>query len=524
MIRLKNTSLGLLMRSLYKIIFFLSIASIGSAADIYSMVLRDCREVRGFIINVDDTKVYVLDEKGTQQALARQDIQNILIYKINESPIAKISTSAYLTENIRDVYVGDSATPALSGWPVGFLDNLILFLDYRGRIHILDQNQINKIRNSQTTYSDYQKTNVNSLSYSWGDLPLSCAHVDPTSASSVKPSRVLIDLIHVQDFLSTTEKSFDRYHNFESRTYFYARPYLFDRETRMGLGSLDTKDQLAYPSIFYFQWATGEPYATQSLGRIGFADYDESPSISNPFSFYSVVKSHLFHGTFLGNLSGISAGSSYYTNYRDAIDNKINTKVLSYSTYNYIALMGFDYLNYSFSFGTSHPIYFVNAKTYYREILASNVSPIFEIKYQNKFLTTGLVYQSSSYASNNVNDNEVSADPNISVIGQIKNFTFDAKLVRMNLMAALSESFRAGGSLILSQGHYNETMSGVVNDFKYNNTTAMAHVVWTFGQYISAHGYWTLYKSDQDVSTQTLVDHANGNSNSTTGGVLEFIF
>lgn len=505
------------------IAFFIDLST-SRAADLYSMVTNDCQIHSGLILGVNETSVQLLYQDGELKEVTKSKVKAILIYKASQKPVRNLKTNEKLNSLMKDVYLADQAKSVITGWPIGFIENLVVFFDIDGKTHLIDLNQIHKFRSSQWSQQTTLLANKTTDNPILGDLPITCSL--PTEIKKgILASQVLVDLIKIEELFSSLENGFEQIRSFEERTYFYAKPYLFDKRARMGFINIESVDQGFQNFPLYFQSSSGEPYRFQNFWKMGGGIFPESPSVSNPFSYYTEAKSHLFHGVFLGNLGSLSAGSPYYSTLGDLLIKKLNEKVIISSSYNYMALMGIDYESWSFSFGTYYPIFLINVKKEFREVLASNVSPIFRLRYMNQKIEASLVYAKTDIEkASGVNDYDILFNSDTSVVNQIDAFQMQAQLVKGNFSYQFDKTIKLSESLISLDGRYSEIYSGVPHSVGFHHLTSQTEAALSFGEYITVRAYMLSFLAKRDIQMKDYKDSNQTFDKIAYGSALEFVF
>lgn len=505
-------------------IYVLVLSSTGWSADLYSLVTKDCKVHSGLILSTQDQFVELLNQGGEIEPLSKNNIKAVLIYKGSQKPVHNIQMNERLLSLMKDVYLADQNNSVITGWPIGYIENLVVLFDVEGKTHLIDLNQILKFRHSNWVKDKILLANKSIDNPIIGELPINCSFAQE-SKKGVLASQVLVDLIKVEEFFSSLENGFEQIQSFEERTYFYAKPYLFDRKARMGFINIEPVDQGFQNFPLYFQSSNGEPYRFQNFWKLGGGFFPESPSVSNPFSYYTEAKSHLFHGVFLGNLGALAAGSTFYSNMSGMLIENLDQKVIVSSSYNYMALMGVDYENWSLSFGTYYPIYLINVKNQFREVLASNVSPIFRLRFMNQKFETSLVYAKTDITKNSgVNDRDIQFNSDTSVINQIDSFSMKAQLVKLNFAYQAHRTIKLAQSFIDLEGRYSEVYSGLPYSVGFQHLTSQSEVAFSFGEYITVRGYLVSFLAKRDINMKNYVEPNQKYDKMTYGSALEFVF
>ncbi len=505
------------------------------SAEIYTLVTNDCAVITGIFIFVDDENVELLTISGKSKKVKRDRLDYILIYNTHENPISKIYTDDILKSNMRIVNLGEDGIKQHIGWPVRFLDDLVLFYDVHGKTHIFDMYSISKIRPlRKEVKTENFSLNSEQLHFSLGDLSGHCSISQSSKRNLVLPLRVLGDKIRITEFLSNFSDGFEKIRSYEERTYLYAKPYLFEKNTRMGFHFYEPTDGINENSLsWYFRWSTGEPYRFQSYNVFGTQETPLGSNIEPQFLFSSELKSHIFHGAFVGNLRALPAGTEFFTplfsnltfeNIPDIGTNFESGRIRAISSLNYLAFMGLDWGHFSFSFGNYYPIFLLQAKNEYREILASQASPIFRLRYIKKNWDVFALFSMTDYQSKSLNDYQISISDTVSVEEIVNRFDFKTYFIRGGINIFLSEYFQVGLDSLVWIGEYNEKLeSGEDQSFTFNKFNTTAYVKNTFGEYVSVKGFVKTFIDRYEVDLGTVNETTEGNQ-VVYGGVFELIF
>ncbi len=495
------------------------------AADLYTLIDDNCRNYSGLILSVQEDSLQLLSQEGVLVGLNKSKIKAVLIYKSLQNPIHNVKITSEIESTLKNIYLSDKNQSLLIGWPVGFIENLVIIFDIEGKTHLIDLNQIIKFREAHLDPSRSLLQNKSIDLLAIGDLPIECT-IPSDSRKGALPSQVLVDLIRVQEFFSSMENSFEQIKSFEERTYFYARPYLFEKHSRMGFINIQGDDQGFQNFPIYYQSSSGEPYRFQNFWKMGGGFFLESPSVSNPFSYYTEAKSHLFHGVFLGNLGALPAGSSYYNNLSGILIPDLKEKVIVSASYNYMAMMGLDYGAWSFSFGTFYPTYMINVYQQFREVLASSVSPIFRLRYMSRNLETSIVYSKTNIKKNSgVTDYDIKLNLESSDLSQMESFKMNTNLLKINFSYQLFPTLKFSESLIILNGKYSELYNKFSGSVGFQHLTNLLELAFSFGEYITVRGYMVSFMSKKKINFIDYNENSQREQNHISyGSALEFVF
>lgn len=377
------------------IIFILTPVKTSFAYELHTFIDNDSQFITGLILEIENDTLTILDTDSNLKKLNKPDIQHILTYKILENPIQNLRIDENLALYLKDVYISDYNKPSFTALPIQMIGNIVIFFGITGKIHVYELSKIVKLRPFE-----YRKNktislnNYNSLHFNIGDVPVINKKLKD-KAGGIYPTKILSDKIKIYEFLSKYQEGFFKIHNFQERTFFYAKPFLFDQRLKAGnFFVIQENEFLDFKKSFnpYIQWSSGTSYGFQNKTAIGGMYSEWTPELLPFRSIQSEIKSHFFNTIFIGNFNYISlpVGSEYYTQQKtlnnlftnsegpyDIVKNNLKVDYDPYITtqLNYLLLLGCDYGPFSLSTGIYYPIYAVRIEDHFREILASNTSP-----------------------------------------------------------------------------------------------------------------------------------------------------
>ncbi|MDY6934197.1 MAG: hypothetical protein SVZ03_08235 [Spirochaetota bacterium] len=404
---------SLIIRSLFVVlIYLLLLPQMSNALELYTIVEKNKILNSGLIIDVEENKATLLLLDGTLKGVLLNDISAILIYNIIENPLYGLQINPELSKFLRKVYIEDVDEPSLTALPVQLINEMVIFYDISGKIHVHRLSNIYKLRSYKYREDKYISFNNAPINLNIGDILLDGNIDTEFKGEEIYPTKTLSDTIKIYDFFSTLRDGFLKINNYKERTYVYAKPFLFDQSLKLGNVFLFWGNKLIGRDLFntYFQWSTGTSHGFQTQTTIGGALCEWLPRLSPLWALQSEIKSHFFNSTFVGNINpkALPAGSRYYTseddfddmnfgmmndedNAFDKADNIFGSDVEEKlivdddpyitSHINYLLSIGVDYKCYSLSVGMFNPIYAIRVNNHFREIMASKNSPFFKFIY-----------------------------------------------------------------------------------------------------------------------------------------------
>ncbi|HEU5074548.1 MAG TPA: hypothetical protein VFU02_10250, partial [Polyangiaceae bacterium] len=343
-----------------------------SAVEIHTLVTKHCRAESGVVVYVDDELVTLIDLEGRSAIWRRDEIASVVLHNSVDNPLASITLDALLSEHMYNVYLVGEENAAFTGWAVGFIEELIVFLDLFGRTHVLAQEDIDHMLRPSPIPIVYPPHANVTLQFPRDYIE--CANL--ATAAGIPPSRIIGDRIKVSDYFDAFENAYHDLQSFRERTFVYAKPFMYDERTRLGLLYMRRRSPVV-PAYIHF--STGEPFGFQSFMLIGGAPIPWLPTVDPKLVLWSDLKSHLFHATFLANPLAVPAGTPVYLG-----DAKLPASTeQSYHTepnFNYLILMGIDVGPWSASMGTYYPLRYIKAKKQVREVSARHAGLTFRAR------------------------------------------------------------------------------------------------------------------------------------------------
>lgn len=498
--------------------------------DLFKFVTKDCRVQDGVIFSVKDGEISILNLKGDLVTLAEADLDLVLTYNVMENPVSKIEFTAEARSLLRTIYMEDSSMTVIKGWVVGFVEDLIIVFDLSGKINVLELYQISKIRPHEERLPERVTFSHKSVLIG---LDQGLTHCREVSDQGIRPTRVLADKIRIGEFIDTFEKGFEKLDSYQERTYFYARPLLFETTSRLGFFFYPSHHEVPYPQVpIYFSWGTGLPYRFQSFNTVGYAPNTLGPSHEPQFQWQSHAKSHLFHGIFVGNLGALAAGTEYFTPNRrffedvdyERSDLSGANHARSSASFNYLALMGIDYGAYSVSIGTGFFNYLLEVGKEFREVLGSAASPLVRLGYTGRKFSVQIVgSQTQRQIDSGVTDLQLSFDGKTSVENLFASFSLFATYGRANFLYYLTPDIDLGVDLLYLSGRYSEVKSSIASRMDFTNQSLSASIQHAFGDYVKLKAYLNYLAILQQYDFSSVVNQQKLQE-LVTGGSFEFVF
>ena len=281
------------------------------AIELYSFFDNQCKETIGYLISEQEEVYTILSIDGKFINLHRDDFKGVLVYHVINPPLQGIENHKGGIDKVVTLSVhNEGKLDTFSGFPVQFIEDLVLFLSVDGSVRVHKIDSIIKIRPFGGRIRSKLAKKINLSVKSKGYL-----HACNSGREGfLRPNRILIDQIKIYQFLSNYKIGYEAFKSFQERTYLYARAKIYTQKTRFGLVSQDPIEKSASAVFPFMEWSSGKPFRVQSLTQIG-SIFNEYGADLDPFAgLKTEVKAHFFHSIFIGNLQALSAGSSLFLN------------------------------------------------------------------------------------------------------------------------------------------------------------------------------------------------------------------
>lgn len=511
------------MRFFLALLFLLP--GVAGALEIEGILDQSCRRHTGIIIHVDDDTVEIMNLSGHWESVPRAKIDTVYVFNVIENPFAEFDIDANALARLKAVYLDNSRDPRALAFPVRFIEDLVIFYSLTGQTHVYTFADIYKLRPPPPSAAGPHQTHAfRAMTFALEDQSGQCG--DHARSDAVRPTRVLADKIRISEYLHSFQQGYESVESFQERTYLYAKPFLFDKHSRLGLVFEGERDEPGLNLPLFFQWSTGEAYSFQSFNAIGLKRQEWVPNAEPVFSLRSDVKSHIFHGLFIGNVAGVAAGNSIFL--QNSFLNPTGDLTVQPS-FNYLAMMGADYGPYSLSVGFFYPTFAIKVKDQMREVLGSSVSYAVRAMYTLSHFRARVIGSYTDYSDGNASKSEVITQSGASgELGSPQSFTFNALFLRGGIDFDFSDQLSAGVDGIIVNGNYKEHSndgSGTFYDdnIRFNRLTIQPYVRQSFGDYVSLSAYVDILQNNFKANFLNQ-DSSRQQQESRFFGTLEFIF
>ena len=352
---------------------------------------------------------------------------------------------------------------------------------------------------------------------------------------------MISDKIRIHKFFGVYEAGFKLLKRFQKKTIFYAKPFLYEKETRLGLVYTQEEyiQELNFLLPLYFQWSSGSAYGSQGQYSIGSKSVELLPSVEPQFAFVSEIKSHFLSGSFVGNLLCLSGGSECIIQNReffmDAFSKVKADDHTIFTQYNYLVLTGIDFREYSVSAGFYYPIYGIWGNKIFREITSSSSSPIIKLQKTTKDLTLKLIYSRSDIESNTANDDinlintselgdyQIMSSDSKQLINNLQMYDLRSQFLRVNVNYNLNKDVNLGFSEVVFQGSYSERYLEKSYELDFLHFTSSLSLKQSFSEYTAIKGEVNYFMKNNSYKLENVKGDSDENKFSFVVSIEFFI-
>ncbi len=482
----------------FVLLVLFAIAETSQAMPLYRFVDKQCQSMVGAIVATNEATVTLLSLKGALNVFTRQEISAVAEYFVVESPIERFPGASPKARKYR---VGTAYLPAaFLGHAIGFIDQSVLFFDERGRTVVVDLNRITHLRPAEEGHAN----NLDHVAVNFEALAIdSCPGIPVAKEPQVPIEKTYVSEIQLQLLFNRMAEGYAQIDSLAERTLFYQDPIVYDTKSRLGIpySPASYLDQLGFPEpLFeatlpiYTTFTRGQPYRFQTHFEFGKLPWHSLPVHRPLAGAGSYFKSHLIHGELILNLDGFSAGKQvFFTDeniYEEDLE-KLGAKHFAMvQSFNYITLLGFDYRQYSLSFGNYYPVFALRGPLEFRGITPPRSSLVgrFGLKTGvGRFEILGFYTDAKAegYANPSAPKRELKASQDLTVFSldyRPESYRMTSHTLRLNWKWAYSEVVSVRSSLVHTQFAYKETGIKVLAESSEEGVTRSSATTLRFQQ------------------------------------------
>jgi hypothetical protein len=495
--------------------------------ELYGLVGRHCQVSIGLIIQVDDQRVIQIGVDGSLVETRREEIEHVLVYNTIDNPIQRLDLNKSARDYLREVSEVAHQGVVFIGWPIRFIEETIVFFDLEGNTHLVDMEDIEAFSILETTVPlSVEVEQAQPMVFGLGRNLPECRR-PKTDAELVQPTRMLSDRITIDKFLTIYREGFIKLKRLQRRTGFYARPYLFDRKTKVALviNRNDFQEEIPAGLPLYFQWPTGKTFGPQGLMVIGSKPNEHLPNLEPVFGLRFDGKYHFLSASFAGNPFAFSVGGDFMIKnrfyYGEFFELRSPDEILVLPQYNQVALTGLERGAYSLSAGYYYPLFGLQANGIFREILATEAAPMMKLQYTGGRYRANLVASAIRLGADDPEEDTIKvifADEmsqqltktarSERLAEQLGSFRFNAHIWRLNLEYELDTERMIQLSEVVLTGEYHEVMADVPYQLQFATYATAIGLFQDFGENVALKGYlnlfWRRFESQADRHNETI--------------------
>jgi hypothetical protein len=362
------------------------------AVPLYALYGKDCHQTTGALVGVDETTVSVLRLNGVVTTIPLHGLDVIARYDVLENPFPRIQSGKGEHALLR--VTSESSEGTFDAYATDFSEELVLFLDVSGKIRVVQSDEIIAIARVPDG-AEAKDLASHPLRLQSPPGRASCPAITSngprgTATEARVATLVMADSIKIDSFWAHMRAGYRDLESLRERTMFYARPVMFDVESRLGLMAIRTNryellklDPLPLDNLpMYLEFGGGNAYRFQSSVSLGTKSWRMVPQVRPIAAVRSEFKSHLLHGIFIGNLSGLTAGKPMAITQWSPDPREHRQKIWLQTSFNHLTLLGVDYGPWSVSYGYYFPVVAIGQGSEMREILATKASPVGRLAWQ----------------------------------------------------------------------------------------------------------------------------------------------
>ena len=515
--------------------------------EFFTLLEDKCQFSSGLVVRMSEESVVVWQLNGRFKKISREAIKNILIFNVADNPFSKVSGSGMGRSLLRKVFVGeDRKKPLLIGWPYKFVEELVFYYDFKGRVYVIDMAQIKLIEKLRP--KDQLKVRrpprtpvVLALKNYFPHCTQKKVNRGKRNKKSLRPDRIISGKIKVFEFLKNLQDGFNRTGDFEERTLVYGKPFLFERRSRLGITIFDNEQENNSSFLpIYYQWSSGEDFHFQSQSVVGGKFVKWLPNVKPLTVFMSEIKSHFFNALFIGNPTALAAGKKTIGFFDE---DKSMDRV--FTGFNYLTMMGGDWRNLSLSVGLFYPSYILKFGGEQREVIASKSSTIFRFQVIRDIFTLRFIYSPTKYLHapaifdkhfwgggsaldrslkrDSDEENNGANDTNNDLKGEIQRLSLNSQFMRLGFDYQITNDTSAGVDEVLLLGKYSEILNDFTNKVEFKNISTTVYIKRNFGHYTSLKVVGNFYTHEYKYSLNG-ESKKTDDTNFSLGGVFELLF
>lgn len=488
----------------------LCLPATAGAVEVYALLSRDCTTRTGLIVGVDAERVDLLDLAGELTVVPRAEVHRVLVYNTLDNPIAQLNFAGGLGALTREVHLAGEDGPGYLGWPIRFQEDAIIFFDVDGKTHVEDVERVALVRKAQGLSGRRTLAQAVPRTFLPGPNLAECAQSRAGEGPPIYPNRIISDRIKISRFLASYDRGFEELERFRRRSAFYARPFLYDKQTKVAL-SLSGFPGFRSPELpaalpVYFQWSSGVSYGSQGLVVLGSKPVEWLPNVGPLLAVRTEVKSSFFSASFVGNPLALSVGQDFMVEnrfaFRDFFSQFGANDTLVLPQLNHLAMTGLDWGAYSAAVGLYYPIVAIMADGLFRELVSPSPSLAYRVLRVTEDTRFRVTYSRTALGAGGPGSEDIRIvlvqdmrEPSVisaqsrAAQATLQRFSLDARFLRAGLDVSLRNALELGVDQVRFQGDYREAFPDRDFELHFVHDVTSLHAFQQFGDFVGLRAY-----------------------------------
>lgn len=227
-------------RKLFSLLLVLSalFADNLSAIQLSAVYSSACEREIGIIMNVDDSKIKLLNLDGVIKDIKRFDIIYMAHYPIGKIKIPKIepSTDMQITD-VKTLYKNE-IVDLVKGWMTNYSENKISFLTTNGFETVIDINDVWDINFKEQNETIVFNGNISSKRYYFvHPYPFASCNGKGSDDLNIYPQHLLETPLLIKNELDRLQLGYEELQKYVREKIFYPRPQIYSNITTLGIWS-----------------------------------------------------------------------------------------------------------------------------------------------------------------------------------------------------------------------------------------------------------------------------------------------
>ncbi|MGE0633699.1 MAG: hypothetical protein AB7O96_14895, partial [Pseudobdellovibrionaceae bacterium] len=219
--------------SLLLLLFCVSLQA--SAVNLQALYTSACNREIGLVFGVDKQFIHFLTIEGKVQKIRRYEVLFWVDYPTDSLPMSESVDLRDISHLVVKTQKGNDIVDLVRGWPIGFTEEKISFIDFEGKESLIDRDNIFSLEYVQTNslLNFTRRKDLQLFSfvhpYAFRDCPLTKA------ANTVFPQQILSDPVVIKKELDRLQQGYEKIKRYTREQNFYPLPHVHENSTRLGI-------------------------------------------------------------------------------------------------------------------------------------------------------------------------------------------------------------------------------------------------------------------------------------------------